>query len=292
MRLLSVLDKVGWGVGGLNVLRLVSKRCLQVVESVATRLTGREYSYETLPVAVLKRCKRIEHITCDYPSSLEGCPDGLKSLFVWNGSSLESLEPLSACKQLETLEIHQAYTISDLSPLYSCMRLKNLLLTASYVTDLAPLSHLLLLEELDLYDEDEISFISIISPLSYCKKLKNLNIGCNVAIKDLSPLSQCPDLEELHIYGLPLIKDLSFFENGFTKLRDLLINSFQVDDLSPLIKLQSLEVLDCHRIPHTTSLLPLARCYKLKKLNCSMETNLEDLNRLREMRPEIEINPD
>ena len=74
-------------------------------------------------------------------------------------------------------------------------------------------------------------------------------------------------------------------------LRVLNIRCLQVDDLSPLIKLQNLEELDCRGIPSTTSLLPLARCYKLKKLNCSMETNLEDLNRLREMRPEIEINP-
>ena len=37
----------GRGKGGLNVLRLVSRRCLQVVESVATRLTS-EGDVETL----------------------------------------------------------------------------------------------------------------------------------------------------------------------------------------------------------------------------------------------------
>ena len=40
VRLSSEVDKYGWGKGSLNVLRLVSKRCLQVVESVATRLTS------------------------------------------------------------------------------------------------------------------------------------------------------------------------------------------------------------------------------------------------------------
>ena len=61
--LLSDMDKYGSGMGGLNVLRLVSKRCLRVVESVGTRLTCWE-RVETLPVAVMNRCKRIEHIAC------------------------------------------------------------------------------------------------------------------------------------------------------------------------------------------------------------------------------------
>jgi glutamate-1-semialdehyde aminotransferase len=44
--------------GSLNVLRLVSKRCLRVVESVATRLTRKGFA-ESLPVAALKRSPRI-----------------------------------------------------------------------------------------------------------------------------------------------------------------------------------------------------------------------------------------
>ena len=90
--LLSDLNEDGWVKGGLNVLRLVSKRCMQVVESVATRLTGKG-AVNSISAAV-KRCKRIEQIRCNSSlRSLEGCPDGLKSLYIDYGSNLESLEP-------------------------------------------------------------------------------------------------------------------------------------------------------------------------------------------------------
>ena len=269
------------GKGGLNALRLVSKRCMRVVESVATRLT-KGYAV-SLHLAAMKRCKRIEHIGCEILGSLEGCPDGLKRLRINDGQLLKSLESLSACKELETLEIHEARRISDLSALLSCMRLKKLIIKFSNITDLIPLSSLPLLEKVDL------SYASIkdVSPLSHCKRLQKLNIRANRDLDDLSPLCQCPDLEELSIWNLPLIKDLSFFEKGFTKLSVLDIGHLTVDDLSPLTRLQDLEELNCWKIPQTTSLLPLARCHKLKKIDCSDEA--KDLAELREKRPDLKI---
>ena len=143
---LSDVDQTGKGKGGLNVLRLVSKRCMQVVESVATRLTIESY-VETLPVASMKRCIKIQHIRFNGRGrqhklksnlrSLVGCPDGLKSLHIAYGSSLESLEPLSVCKELETLHIVYATEISDLSPLSACTRLKKLVLSCSKATDIS-----------------------------------------------------------------------------------------------------------------------------------------------------------
>jgi hypothetical protein len=108
------------GMGGLNALRLVSKRCLRAVESVATRLTRKGYA-DSLPQVTLKRCKRIEHIRCIHDrwsirrhNSLEGCPDGLKSLYIGDGFQMKSLEPLSACKELESLEIYDAHPLFSL----------------------------------------------------------------------------------------------------------------------------------------------------------------------------------
>ena len=142
------------GKGGLNVLRLVSKRCLRVVESVATRLTHMDYAgANSLPAALLDRCKRIEHIRCDSLCSLEGCPVGLKSLVIRYGDSMTTLQPLSVCKDLDILEIVYAPDISDLSPLSSCTRLKKLILPYSSVADLSPLLSMPLLEELHLIRE-------------------------------------------------------------------------------------------------------------------------------------------
>ena len=58
------VDEYGFGNGGLNALRLVSKRCMRVVESVATRLTHKARTADSLPAAALKRCKKIQHIGC------------------------------------------------------------------------------------------------------------------------------------------------------------------------------------------------------------------------------------
>jgi hypothetical protein len=114
---LSDVDADGYGKGGSNALRLVSKRCMQVVESVATRLTCKGYA-DSLPLDVLKRCKRIEHIKCYDLNSLEGCPDGLKSLYIGYGE-LSSLYQHARSSIHLRLNIHLRYSTC---PLYCLAR--------------------------------------------------------------------------------------------------------------------------------------------------------------------------
>jgi hypothetical protein len=112
VRLLSNVDEEGQGDGGMNTLRLTCKRLMQVVESCATRLTYKSFDRTVSflrrvsfprPLVIDERCMRIEHITCNSKKlrSLEGCPDGLKSLVI-HGQSLQSLEPLRRCTELDT----------------------------------------------------------------------------------------------------------------------------------------------------------------------------------------------
>ena len=165
---------------------------------------------------------------------------------------------------LQDLYIRNGERIQSLKPLVICARISALVLQESLVTDL--------------------------TPLIGCKRLKTLSISWSERIKDLSPLSECPDLEELDISSLRLIKDLSFFEQGFTKLRDLNISGLSVDDFSPLIKLRNLQELCCRWIPSSVvSFLPLAKCLKLKKIRCSMMRNANGLSELSMKRPDIEI---
>jgi Leucine-rich repeat (LRR) protein len=149
-------------------------------------------------------------------------------------------------------------------------------------SDLTPLLSMPLLEELTLLD----GHLKDLSTLIECKILKKLNIGGNKDIEDLSPLSRLPLLDQLVVWNLPLIKDLSFFEKGFAKLRALDLSYLELDDLSPLTRLQNLEELSCPHIPITTSLLPLARCIKLKNLRCPREGM--DLDQLKERRPDLQ----
>jgi Leucine-rich repeat (LRR) protein len=142
-----------------------------VVESVATRLTHKGYVSLIYPTALV-RFKRIEHIRCARVTGLEGCPNGLKSLFIEYGDSLKSLEPLFTCKELEILEINSYLStqIADLSPLSACTKMKKLTVQRSGVTDLSPLSSMPLLEEANL----SLASIKDIYPLSHCKKLTKL----------------------------------------------------------------------------------------------------------------------
>ena len=292
----SDMGEYGGGKEGMNALRLVSKRLMHGVEACATRITNYSHGLESLPIALLKRCKRIEQIGCRSMNliSLEGCPAGLKSLCIAIGPRLQSLEPLSVCIGLESLEIRLAYLISDLSPLVTCTKLKKLCINDSQVTDISALASMPLLEEfnmskededLDLYDEEGTS-VSDLSPLSHCSNLKELHIGGNRDIKDLSPLSQCTQLENLDMWGLIQITDLKPL-SVLTNLKDLDIQNNPVKDLTPLSALHNLEGLFCSGIPLSTSLLPLAICVKLNKLYCS--GNAKDLRAMKERMPGLDV---
>ena len=184
-----------------------------------------------------------------------------------------TFKSLSECTKLEVLKIFDATKLHCIAHLSSCTRLKTLILTGSRVTDLTPLSSLPLLERLDLSLDAEYDWSLLkrdLSPLCQCLNLKRLNIGGILGIKDLSPLSKCPELEELGIQNMFQITNLSFFEDGFTKLKVLDISRLLLlTDLTPLTKLPNLEELDCRFISLSTSLLPLARCLKLRHLACS-----------------------
>ena len=288
VKLFSDVDEDGRGKGGMNVLRLVSKRLMRMVESCATRLVNTKGDGpESFPLA-LRRCRRIGHIRCNSYDlkSLEGCPDGIKSLYIGDGESLHSLEPLRGCNQLESLEIWQSCQISDLSPLNACTRLKKLTLPYSQVTDISALASMSLLEEIELHKFEVQSSIKDLSPLSQCKRLKTLNIGGNREIEDISPLAQCSQLEKFLMWGLTKITDLKPL-SSWTKLKELTIRSVPVQDLTPLSVLQNIEWLDCRFIPLTTSLLPLARCIKLKRIMIYCDRDAKYLDLLKERRPDI-----
>ena len=285
VKLFSDVNEYGWGRGGLSVLRLVSKRLMRVVESCATRLTQLDYDgTESFPLT-LRTCKRIEHITCWNRNlrSLDGCPDGLKSLYIGYGSHLQSLELLRGCTELESLDIMHAYQISDLNPLNACTKLKKLYLPYSQVTDISTLAAMSLLEEIELSKANHPS-IKGLSPLSQCKRLEKLNIGGNRDIEDISPLARCTQIEMLDMSGLTKINDLKHL-SSLTKLKVLHVSIIPVEDLTPLSALQDLEKFFCRNIPLTTSVLPLARCINLKKLVCNR--NAKEIELLREKRNDI-----
>ena len=181
-----------YGMGGLNVLRLVSKRLMRVVESCATMLTQLSINGPgSFPLALM-RCSKIESIACNSLNlrSLEGCPDGLKSLIIRYGGLLQSLEPLRGCIELESLYIYDAGSISDLRPLASCTKLKTLALNSSQISDLSPLSSMVLMEELSILACEPES----LQPLSGLMNLQRVDCREIDPSVSLQPLESCTGL--------------------------------------------------------------------------------------------------
>ena len=125
----------GWEKRGLNAFRLPNKRFTQVAESCTTKLTNRQKDGpDFLPVPIIQRCRRIEHIRCCSHNlrSLEGCPDGLKKLFITEAFRLSDLSPLASCSMIEILDIDHS-SITDISAvdsmplleLFFCMKLNQ-----------------------------------------------------------------------------------------------------------------------------------------------------------------------
>ena len=179
-----------WGLGGLNAFRLANKRLKQVVESCTIMLTNQqeEDGPESLPIPVIQRCRRINTIRCLSHNlrSLEGCPDGLKELYIDNAPHL-----------------------SDLSPLASCSMMAVLGLTYSSITDISVVASMPLLEEFACQPNQGIPSIKDLSPLSSCPRLKKLFLFGNRELKDISPLSACSALKKLEITYCPLITSLA-----------------------------------------------------------------------------------
>ena len=222
------LDEIGWGKGGLNSFRLANKRLKQVVESCTTRLTGQqeEDGPDSLPIPIIQRCRSINAIRCESHNlrSLEGCPDGLKRLFIGHAPHL-----------------------SDLSPLASCSTMKMLWISDSSVTDIALVASMPLLEVFACQKRvDERPSIKHLSLLFSCPRLKRLFLGGNHVVKDLSPLSSCKDLEVLEIIRCPLITSLASLST-LKKLKTVYCGGIApTASLLPLASCAELKVLKCH----------------------------------------------
>ena len=222
----SDVDKNGWGRGGLNAFRLANKRLKQVVESCTISLTSKqkEDGPDSFPIPVIQRCGRIDEIRCRIHNlmSLEGCPDGLKWLY-----------------------IGEAPHLSDLSPLASCSMMAALSIMKSIITDISLLASMPLLELFCCQKDPGSPSIKDLFPLSSCPSLKLLFLYGNREIKDLSSLSACPALEKLDISNCPLIISLAPLSH-LKNLEELRCNGIDPQpSLLPLASCIGLKKLRC-----------------------------------------------
>ena len=107
------------------------------------------------------RCGRIEVIRCQSHNlrSLEGCPDGLKKLWIGDAPNL-----------------------SDPSPLASCSIMENLWIIDSSITDISVVASMPHLEVFVCQKDDARPSIKDLSSLSSCPRLKGLLLYSNLEI--------------------------------------------------------------------------------------------------------------
>ena len=105
------------------------------------------------------------------------------------------------------------------------------------ISDITGLEHATQLEELRLWQHQEIRDIS---PLAGLTQLKNLSLSEN-DVSDISPLAGLTQLRDLHLGGNQ-IRDISPLA-GLTQLWNLALYRNQIRDISPLAGLKQLSIL-------------------------------------------------
>ena len=290
------------GLQGESFFRFVSKRLMSIVRGLEVNARKLEYAGpmengpSSIPHGINERCRKIEEIRCNSLRSLEGCPDGLKRLWIGNARHLSDLSPLASCTMMEILEILDS-NINDISAVASMPLLKVFVLQnrgRPSIKDISPLSSCTMLKSLSLFGQRHIMDIS---RLSGCTSLEHLDLTTCYSITRFTPLPFLRTLKTLKLCGC-----LSFDDQGVaslsscTSLEKLDISQCeQISSLAPLSALTSLVELNCHDIGRRISALPLASCTSLRTIFCNREDpdeedeDLVDLEELKIRLPQLKI---
>ena len=188
--------------------------------------------------------------------------------------AISSLTPLSAVVSLQVLKIGggRSCTITDLGPVSNLVNLRRLDVYNIKVTDLPPLKALACLETLCITNTE----LDDLSPLSNMSRLLRLEIACN-PISDLSFISNMTQLLTLEMSETP-IADLGPISN-LVNLEKLDISSTLVSDLTPLSNLTSLIELHLDGNKYT-DFMPLEGLQKGAKVYTGGDLDATEYNKL------------
>ncbi|MFK7952123.1 MAG: leucine-rich repeat domain-containing protein [Ekhidna sp.] len=187
----------------------------------------------------------------------------IDSLNISGNQFIQNLEPLTALKDLESINVSNT-KVKDLSPLRYSRELRQIDASNSIISDLSPLQYFESLTHLDL----EASEVTDISTISRLKKLSSLNLS-STSIIDFSPIKGLKNIQNIDLsntsFSNPsllaesnritklnlsrtMITDLSSFQS-ITNLRELNISETAITDLSYLSNLPNLEILRMDQTP-------------------------------------------
>ncbi|MDR2401305.1 MAG: hypothetical protein LBD73_06610 [Deferribacteraceae bacterium] len=172
-------------------------------------------------------------LSCDGDNitSLEGIEPftNLQSIdFGYKGTAIDNLTPLASLNKLTRINISKS-NISDISPLSSLL-LVYLNLSDNHIADLSPLSGITTLSTLVLYRQSP-DYITDISPLSGLTGLTLLDLESN-KITDIAPLQNMKRLRYLHLKDNRLTSIEPLAGINTLELVNLSLNA--LTDLTPL----------------------------------------------------------
>ena len=161
--------------------------------------------------------------------------------------------------------------VSDLAPVAKLTTLESLDLGATQISDIGPLADLTALESLNLMD----TRVSDIGPLACLSALESLLL-INTQISNIGPLAKLISLERLNL-AFTQVSDIGPLSK-LAALEWLGLIDTQVSDIGPLANLAALEHLDFTGTP-VSDVGPVANLTALESLNL-MDTRVSDIDPL------------
>ncbi len=204
---------------------------------------------------------------------------GLKHLDL-SGNALTAVTWLSNHKTVTSLNVSNNL-ISDITPLSTCTALTHLNIASNLFTSIVPLSGCLGLETLDIGGNE----ISSLVDLKELTKLSNLS-AADTKISSVESLNKMSALTTLNVSGTE-VRD--FTPLAQTKLKNLYASGCDISDLTTMVMLSSLEMLDVSKNllneigavalmyqlnvldvsnNYVTDFSPLLNCSRLRSVNC------------------------
>lgn len=205
----------------------------------------------------------------------------LRIIHMAKSSQVSSLDFLSNCIELETLQANWCRKLTDIKALARMPKLNLVYLSDAAITDIAPLSDKPKLEFLNLSGVKITDF----SSLKNFRSLRQLDLS-KTTIQDLSLFADMPLLETLNV-GKTSVSDLKPLKD-LPKLMHLTFDKSAVTDLSPLAGLATLRSLSFEKTG-VTDLSPIHGLVHLDSITVSRTIPQTQIEALRAALPKLEI---
>ena len=178
-----------------------------------------------------------------------------------SGNNLHTLDPIKDLYSLEELDV-SSNQLRDIQALHGYRQLRKLNISRNnlYTMDISSVAGMLNLEVLNL----KKSKVDSLEYLENCKKLRELKINTENGPFSYAVLGTLPKLTKLDMSGMRrfTVDDLNYI----THIEELNLDTNLVSDISPLLVMKNLRILNVANNPYLTDYSILKQFPKLESL--------------------------